>query len=65
MVLQVDGAAGGGGRQVDLVLVESLLVLRHPVAEHVGVVCGYDGHFCNNITIYNTTIGMVFALYYN
>lgn len=50
MVLQVDGAAGGGGGEVDLVFLQSLLVLRYPVAEDVGVVCRDYGHFCKSKT---------------
>lgn len=47
VVLQVDGAAGGGRGQVYLELFQRLLVLGDPVTEHVGVVRGNDGHFCN------------------
>ena len=47
MVLQVDGAPGGGRGQVDLVLGQGLLVLRHPVTEGVGVVRGDDRHLWN------------------
>ncbi len=44
VVLQVDGAPAGRGRQVDLVLHQGLLVLSHPEPQHVGVVGGNDGH---------------------
>ena len=44
MVLQVDGAPAGRGRQVDLVGRQRLLVLRHPVAKGVGVIRGDYRH---------------------
>lgn len=44
VVLQVDGAAGSRRGQVDVVLGEQVLVLRDPVAEHVGVVRWNDSY---------------------
>lgn len=44
VVLQVDGAAGRRRGQVDVVLGEQVLVLRDPVAEHVGVVRWNDSY---------------------
>lgn len=44
VVLQVDGAAGRRRGQVDVVLCEQVLVLRDPVAEHVGVVGWNDSY---------------------
>ena len=43
--LQVDGAATGGGCEVYLELGKKVLILRHPVAEDVCVVCWDNGHF--------------------
>ncbi len=50
MILQIDGAPAGGGRQIDLVLGQELLVLGDPVAQGVGVVRGNDGHLCGQRT---------------
>lgn len=49
MVLQVDGAPRGRRRQVDLVLLQGLLVLSHPVAEDIRVVRGNYCYFWNKI----------------
>lgn len=46
VVLQVDRTAGRRRRQVDVVLGQQVLVLRHPVAEHVGVVRWNDSYLC-------------------
>lgn len=44
VVLQVDRTAGRRRGQVDVVLGQQVLVLRHPVAEHVGVVRWNDSY---------------------
>ena len=46
VVLQVDGAAAGRGRQVDPQVLQLLLVRGEPVTERVRVIGWYDGDFC-------------------
>ena len=42
--LQVDRAATGGRRKVNLQFCQQLLVLSDPVAQHIRVVCRDDCH---------------------